>query len=58
MPLVRRVMAVTFDLGQGAFGETGANRVKIGGMPAPNQPGLRASANIVEAGDRAWAPWT
>jgi hypothetical protein len=50
MPLVRRVMAVTFDLGQGAFGETGANRVKIGGMPAPNQPGLRASANIVEAG--------
>jgi hypothetical protein len=50
MPLVRRVLAVTFDLGQGSFGESGANRVKIGGIPPTNQPGLRASANIVEAG--------
>lgn len=43
MPLVRRQLAVIFDLGEGSFGESGFNRVQIG-------PGLRASAVITNSG--------
>lgn len=42
MPLLRRLLNLTFTLGEGSFGESGANTIKVSQ--------LRASAKILKAG--------
>lgn len=48
MAFSHKQIALTFDLGEGNFGESGSNRVKLAG-------GLRASANIDMAGNPAFS---
>lgn len=48
MPFTQKQLTVTFDLGTGTFGESGANRVTL------NSP-LRVSANINESGGPSFA---
>lgn len=48
MAFTHKIISLTFDLGEGSFGENGANRVKLAG-------GLRASANINMGGSPAFS---